>query len=66
MPEVRTKGWVRIEGSRILDTYKQYGTLTGIPNAEQFIYYGNPEISIDNPISTTHSTVYTVKNIRNY
>ena len=66
MPEVRTKGWARIEGSRILDTYKQYGTLTGIPNSEQFIYYGNPEISIENPTSSTHSVVYTVKNIRNY
>lgn len=66
MPNIRTNGWVRIEGCTITDLYKQYGTLTGIPNAEQHIYYGAPEIQIDNPYSDTHSTVYTVKSIKNF
>jgi hypothetical protein len=66
MPDVRTKGWARIEGCQISDLYKQYGTFTGIPNAEQHIYYGTPEIQFTNPYSSTHSVVYTVKSIKNY
>lgn len=63
MPDIRTNGWCRIEGCQIEDLYREYGTLTNIPNAEQHVYYGTPEIQLDNPYSSTHSTVYCVKNI---
>ena len=61
MPDIRKNGWCRIEGCTISDLYRQYGTFTGIPNNEQFVYYGQPEIEIDNPYSSTHSVVYCVK-----
>ena len=63
MPDIRTNGWCRIEGNQIADLYREYGTLTNIPNSEQHVYYGTPEIQLDNPYSSTHSTVYCVKNI---
>ena len=63
MPDVRNNGWCRIEGCQIADLYREYGTLNNIPNSEQHVYYGTPEIQIDNPNSSTHSTVYCVKNI---
>ena len=66
MPKVRYNQWARIEGCTITDLFKQYGTLNGIPSDEQNIYYGHPEIQLDNPYSTTHSTVYAVKNIKDY
>ena len=66
MPNVRYNNWARIEGCTITDLFKQYGTLNGIPNDEQYIYYGHPEIQLENPYSTTHSTVYAVKNIKDY
>ena len=64
MPSVRNNGWITITGNEISDLKKQYGTFVGIPETEQHIYYGNAEIKIDNPHSTTHSTVYSLKKIK--
>lgn len=63
MLNVRNNGWCRIEGCEISDTSKEYGTFNNIPTSEQHIYYGHPEIQINNPYSTSHSTVYCVKPI---
>lgn len=63
MLNVRNNGWCRIEGCEISDLNKEYGFFNDIPNNEQHVYYGHPEIQIDNPYSTTHSTVYCVKPI---
>lgn len=63
MLNVRTNGWCRIEGCEISNLDKEYGILHNIPNNEQHIYYGHPEIQIENPYSTTHSVVYCVKPI---
>ena len=63
MLNVRTSGWCRIEGCEISNLDREYGVLHNIPNNEQHIYYGHPEIQIENPYSTIHSTVYCVKPI---
>ena len=63
MLNVRTNGWCRIEGCEISNLDREYGVLNNIPNSEQHIYYGHPEIQIENPYSTTHSVVYCVKPI---
>ena len=63
MLNVRTNGWCRIEGCEISNTAREYGILNSIPNDEQHIYYGHPEIQINNPYSSTHSVVYCVKPI---
>ena len=63
MLNVRSNGWCRIEGCEISDTSKEYGTFNNIPTSEQHIYYGHPEIQINNPYSTSHSAVYCVKPI---
>jgi hypothetical protein len=63
MLNVRTNGWCRIEGCEISNLDREYGVLHNIPNNEQHIYYGHPEIQIENPYSTTHSVVYCVKPI---
>lgn len=64
MPDIRTVGWVRIEGCQVADLRRQYGTLNGIPNNEQHVYYGTPEIQLSNPFSTTHSVVYCKRSIK--
>lgn len=63
MLNVRTNGWCRIEGCEISNLDREYGILNNIPNNEQHIYYGHPEIQIENPYSTTHSVVYCMKPI---
>ena len=63
MLNVRTSGWRRVEGCEISHLDREYGVLHNIPNNEQHIYYGHPEIQIENPYSTIHSTVYCVKPI---
>lgn len=63
MLNVRTSGWCRVEGCEISNLNREYGVLHNIPNNEQHIYYGHPEIQIENPYSTIHSTVYCVKPI---
>lgn len=63
MLNVRTNGWCRIEGCEISNLDREYGILHNIPNNEQHIYYGHPEIQLENPYSTTHSVVYCVKPI---
>ena len=63
MLNVRTSGWCRVEGCEISNLDREYGVLHNIPNNEQHIYYGHPEIQIENPYSTIHSTVYCVKPI---
>lgn len=63
MLNVRTSGWCRVEGCEISNLDREYGVLHNIPNNEQHIYYGHPEIQIENPYSTTHSVVYCVKPI---
>lgn len=63
---IRTVDWMRIEGAEISNLYKEYGTLSNIPVSQQHVYYGHPEIQLNNPYSTTHSVVYAVKSIKNY
>lgn len=63
MLNVRNINWCRIEGCEINDLSKQYGIFNNIPNDEQHVYYGNPEIQINNPHSATHSAIYCVKPI---
>lgn len=63
MLNVRNNGWCRIEGCEISDLGREYGVLNNIPLPEQHVYYGHPEIQINNPYSTTHSAVYCVKPI---
>lgn len=63
MPNIRTDGWAKIEGAEISNLAKQYGTFNNIPNSQQHVYYGSPEIQIENPYSDIHSSVYSVQYI---
>lgn len=60
-----TNLWFTIEGAEIKDLQREYGTLSGIPLEERHIYYGHPEIRLQNPTSTTHSTIYCIQSIKN-
>ena len=63
---IRKVGWARIEGAEIQDLYKEYGTFSHLPNEQQHVYYGAPEIQLENPFSTVHSAVYKKVSIEHY
>lgn len=51
--------WCRVEGNPIPDLGKEYGTFTQLP-ATIKVFYGTPEIQIDNPTSIKNGCVYKV------
>lgn len=51
--------WCRVEGCLIPDLRKEYGTFTNMPSNIR-IFYGTPEIQINNPISIVNGCVYKV------
>ena len=56
---VFTIGWCRVEGMPIPDLEKEYGTFTNIPSGQK-VFYGTPEIQINNPISIVNGCVYKI------
>lgn len=56
---VFTFEWCRVEGSPIPDLQKEYGTFTQLPSNTK-IFYGTPEIQINNPTSIVNGVVYKV------
>jgi len=66
MPNVRVIDWVRIEGCEISDLKQEYGTLKNIPNNQQHVYFGHPEVQLNNPYSSTHSCIYTLRSIKDF
>lgn len=56
---VFTIGWCRVEGMPIPDLEKEYGTFTNLPSGQK-IFYGTPEIQINNPISIVNGCVYKI------
>ena len=56
---VFTFEWCRVEGSPIPDLNKEYGTFTQLPLNTK-VFYGTPEIQINNPVSIVNGCVYKV------
>lgn len=56
---VFTIGWCRVEGMPIPDLEKEYGTFTNLPFGQK-VFYGTPEIQINNPISIVNGCVYKI------
>lgn len=56
---VFTFEWCRVEGCPIPDLGKEYGTFAQLPSSTK-IFYGTPEIQINNPTSIVNGTVYKV------
>ena len=56
---VFTFEWCRVEGSPIPDLQKEYGAFTHLP-ANTKVFYGTPEIQINNPTSIVNGCVYKV------
>lgn len=56
---VFTMSWCRIEGMPIPDLKKEYGTFTNLPSGQK-IFYGTPEIQINNPTSIVNGCVYKI------
>ena len=56
---VFTIGWCRVEGMPIPDLEKEYGTFTNLPSGQK-VFYGTPEIQINNPISIVNGCVYKI------
>ena len=56
---VFTFGWCRVEGNAIPDLQGQYGAFTHLPSNTK-IFYGAPEIQINNPTSIVNGSVYKV------
>lgn len=51
--------WCRTEGCTVSNLRKEYGTFTQLP-ANTKIFYGTPEIQINNPTSIVNGTVYKI------
>ena len=51
--------WCRVEGSPIPDLGKEYGTFAQLPSNVK-IFYGTPEIQINNPTSIVNGSVYKI------
>lgn len=51
--------WCRIEGTPIPDLEKEYGSFTNLPSGQK-IFYGTPEIQINNPTSIVNGCVYKI------
>lgn len=56
---VFTFEWCRVEGNYILDMDKHYRTFTQLPFNTK-IFYGTPEIQINNPTSVINGCVYKI------
>lgn len=56
---VFTIGWCRVEGMPIPDLEKEYGTFINLPSGQK-VFYGTPEIQINNPISIVNGCVYKI------
>lgn len=56
---VFTIGWCRVEGMPIPDLEKEYGAFTNLPSGQK-VFYGTPEIQINNPISIVNGCVYKI------
>ena len=56
---VFTIGWCRVEGMPIPDLEKEYGTFTNLPSGQK-VFYGTPEIQINNPTSIVNGCVYKI------
>lgn len=56
---VFTIGWCRVEGMPIPDLGKEYSTFTNLPSGQK-VFYGTPEIQINNPISIVNGCVYKI------
>ena len=56
---VFTMSWCRIEGMPIPDLEKEYGTFTNLPSGQK-VFYGTPEIQINNPTSIVNGCVYKI------
>ena len=56
---IKIYGWCTVEGSPIPDLQKEYGSFVNLPSST-LIYYGAPEIQINNPTSNVNGCVYKV------
>lgn len=56
---VFTFKWCRVEGNKIPDLEKEYGSFTQLPS-NTIVFYGTPEIQINNPTSIVNGSVYKV------
>ena len=51
--------WCRVEGMPILDLKKEYGDFSQLPLSTK-VFYGAPEIQINNPTSIVNGCIYKV------
>ena len=51
--------WCRVEGCQIPNLQKEYGTFAQLPSNTK-VFYGTPEIQINNPTSIVNGCVYKV------
>lgn len=56
---VFTFKWCSVEGNKIPDLEKEYGSFTQLPS-DTIVFYGTPEIQINNPTSIVNGSVYKV------
>ena len=56
---VFTFEWCRVEGCQIPNLQKEYGTFAQLPSNTK-VFYGTPEIQINNPTSIVNGCVYKV------
>ena len=54
-----TINWCRVEGMPIPDLGKEYGTFINLPFGQK-VFYGTPELQINNPTSIVNGCVYKV------
>ena len=57
--------WCRVEGCLIPDLEKEYGTFAQLP-FDTKVFYGTPEIQINNPTSIINGSVYKVVSISEF
>lgn len=62
---IHYQGWCRIEGTPIMDTNELYGTWQKLP-ANTRVYYGMPEIQLNNPFVVTNGCIYKVIPIEDF
>jgi hypothetical protein len=56
---VFTFNWCRVEGAPIPDLQKEYGSFTQLPSNTK-VFYGTPEVQINNPTSIVNGSVYKI------
>ena len=62
---VYTFGWCRVEGNLIPDIGKEYGTFAQLPSNTK-VFYGTPEVQINNPTSIINGCVYKVVSVSDF